>query len=85
FDYDILTQTHACIDNVETILKASGSSIEDVVDITVFLVNMERDFAGFNQVYAERLGHVRPTRTTLEVGALPTPIAVELKVMAHTS
>ena len=84
-DYDIVAQTNACLDNVEAILKASGSSIDDVVDITVFLVDMERDFAGFNQVYAERLGHIRPTRTTLEVGALPTPISVELKVMAHLS
>jgi len=84
-DYDIIAQTNACIDNVEAILKASGSSIDDVVDVTVFLVDMERDFAGFNQVYAERLGHIRPTRTTLEVGALPTPISVELKVMAHPS
>ena len=84
-DYDIIAQTNACIDNVEAILEASGASIDDVVDVTVFLVDMERDFAGFNQVYAERLGHIRPTRTTLEVGALPTPIAVELKVMAHTT
>ena len=84
-EYDIVAQTNACIDNVESILNASGSGITDVVDITVFLVDMERDFSGFNQVYAERFGHIRPTRTTLEVGALPTPIAVELKVMAHPS
>jgi 2-aminomuconate deaminase len=52
------------------------------VDVTVFLTDMRRDFATFNAVYAELLGPFGPTRTTVEVGALPTPIAVELKVIA---
>lgn len=81
-DYDIAKQTHACIQNIRTVLAAAGSSLEAVVDVTVFLVDMDRDFPGFNTVYAEHFGTIRPTRTTVAVRALPTPIAVELKVIA---
>ena len=81
-NYDIRAQTDACIDNVQHILESAGASLGDVVDITAFLVDMDRDFSGFNEVYGKRLGAIAPTRTTIEVGALPTPIAVELKVLA---
>jgi len=57
--------------------------LEDIVDVTTFLVDMERDFGGYNEVWAETLGKVGPTRTTLAIRALPTPIAVEMKVIAH--
>jgi 2-aminomuconate deaminase len=67
---------------VRTVLEDAGASWTDIVDVTVFLTDMKRDFETFNRVYAEYFADVRPTRTTIEVGALPTPIAVELKVIA---
>lgn len=82
-DYDVAAQTRATIDNVVRVLEASEASLQDVIDVTVFLVDMDRDFATFNQVYAEYFGEIRPTRTTVAVRALPTPIAVELKVTAR--
>jgi len=82
-DYDVAAQTHAVVDNLAAVLTAAGHGLSDIVDITVFLVDMDRDFAAFNAVYAERFGTIRPTRTTVAVRALPTPIAVELKVIAH--
>ncbi|MFK7930615.1 MAG: Rid family hydrolase [Myxococcota bacterium] len=82
-EYDVTAQTHAVFDNIEAVLKASGASIENVVDCTCFLVDMDRDFKAFNAAYKERIGHVGPTRTTLAIRALPTPIAVELKVVAR--
>ncbi len=81
-DYDMRAQTIACIENIKTILEDSGSSLEDVVDVTSFLINMERDFADYNSIYAQYFGEIKPTRTTLEINALPTPIAVEMKVIA---
>ena len=81
-DYDVAAQTHAVIENISTVLQAAGRSLHDVVDVTVFLVDMDRDFAAFNAAYAEHFGSIRPTRTTVAVRALPTPIAVELKVIA---
>ncbi|MCB1196735.1 MAG: RidA family protein [Deltaproteobacteria bacterium] len=80
--HDIAIQTQAVIDNVGMILEASGSSLQNVVDIQVFLTNMQRDFQGFNQVYNKTFQDIGPTRTTIEVGSLPTPIAVEFKVIA---
>lgn len=82
-DYDIAAQTEATIDNVRKILEASGSSLEQVVDITVFLIDMDRDFKGYNEVYAKHFASIGATRTTLAIRALPTPIAVELKVIAR--
>ncbi len=79
---DIVAQTQSVIRNVKTILEASGSSIDKVVDVQVFLTNMKRDFAAFNKVYAETFGDIGATRTTVEVLSLPTPIAVEFKVIA---
>ncbi len=80
--YDIETQCRSCFDNVRHVVEDSGARWEDVVDVTVFLTDMKRDFQTFNRVYAEYFGETRPCRTTVEVGALPTPIAVELKVIA---
>ena len=81
-DYDIEAQTRAVIENVRVILEAAGSSLDKVVDITVFLIDMDRDFAGYNKVYAEVFTPIQATRTTLAIQALPTPIAVEFKVVA---
>lgn len=81
--YDVAAQTHAVIANLRAVLEASGSRLDDVVDVTVFLVDMDRDFSAFNAVYAEHFANIGPTRTTVAIRALPTPIAVELKVIAH--
>lgn len=83
-DHDIVVQTRSVMRNIKAVLDAAGVAWEDIVDVSVFLTNMERDFAAFNKVYAEYFtGDNRPTRTTVEVRALPTPIAVELKVIAY--
>ena len=84
-DYDIKAQTEACIQNVKTILEASGASLNDVIDVTTFLVDMKRDFDGYNKVYAKHFEEIQATRTTLAIQALPTPIAVEMKVIAKAN
>ena len=81
-DHDIEVQTRSVIANVRTVLEGAGASLEQVIDILVFLTDMARDFQGFNRVYAETFAEIGPTRTTVEVGALPTRIAVEFKVIA---
>jgi 2-aminomuconate deaminase len=80
--YDIETQCHAVFQNVKFILEASGSSWDKLVDVTVFLTNMKKDFPLFNKIYAEYFKENQPCRTTVEVNALPTPIAIELKCIA---
>jgi reactive intermediate/imine deaminase len=83
--YDIETQCRAAFENVRLVLEDSGASWYDIVDVTVFLTNMKKDFQTFNRIYAEYFagpGKPHPSRTTIEVGALPTPIAIELKVIA---
>ena len=82
--HDIEIQTRACIENVKTILEEAGSSLEKVLDVTVYLTDMQGDFDRFNKVYAEYFGKIQPTRTTVGVDSLPTPIAVELKVIASS-
>lgn len=84
-DAGIEAQTRSCIENVKTILEDAGSALEDVIDVTVFLTDMERDFAAYNRVYGEYFGAVRPTRTTVGVVALPTAISIEMKVIAAVS
>ena len=80
--YDIEAQCRSVFANVRAILEDAGAAWEDIVDVTVFLTNMKDDFDTFNRLYAEHFTKDRPCRTTVEVGALPTPIAVELKVIA---
>jgi reactive intermediate/imine deaminase len=80
--YDVAVQTRTVIHNVKTILESAGSSLEKIVDVQVYLTNMKDDFAIFNRIYAEVFGKIQATRTTIEVGSLPTPIAVEFKVVA---
>ena len=82
--YDIEVQCHAVFQNVRFILEASGSRWEDLVDVTVFLTNMKDDFKTFNKIYKEYFPDpsTQPCRTTVEVNALPTPIAIELKCVA---
>lgn len=80
--YDAAAQTHAVIQNIARVLEAAGAGLDRVVDCTCFLIDMDRDFAAFNEVYGEYFATIQATRTTVEVRALPTPIAVELKVIA---
>ena len=80
--YDIETQCRSVFQNVRYILEDAGSSWDQVVDVTVFLTNMKDDFARYNEIYAEHFSDNRPCRTTVEISSLPTPIAIELKVIA---
>lgn len=80
--YDIEEQCRSVFSNVRYILEDAGSSWENIVDVTVFLTNMKADFAAYNRLYAEHFADNRPCRTTVEVASLPTPIAIELKVIA---
>lgn len=83
-NYDVEKQTESVINNVSMILKSMGKSLNDVIDVQVFLTNMKNDFKTFNKVYAKHFTEIGATRTTIEVGALPTPIAVEFKVIAKS-
>ncbi|HEX2067021.1 MAG TPA: Rid family hydrolase, partial [Candidatus Thermoplasmatota archaeon] len=83
--YDVKAQARQCIANIETILQEEGLGLEDVFDVSVFLIDMKNDFAPFNEVYNASFGRFRPARTTVQVEALPGPIAVELKVIAKAS
>ncbi len=80
--YDIEQQCHSVFENVRLILEAAGARWEDLVDVTVFLTNMKQDFPVFNRIYAQYFQTNQPCRTTVEVNALPTPIAIELKCIA---
>ncbi len=83
--HDIAAQCHAVFENVRLVLEDAGASWKDIVDVTVFLTDMVNDFPIFNRIYPDYFageGKPNPTRTTVEVGALPTPIAIELKIVA---
>lgn len=80
---DIKAQTKAVLDNINDILKEEGASLQDIVDVTTFLVNMN-DFGGYNQVYADHFDYDGPTRTTVAVHQLPHPhLLIEIKVVAY--
>jgi 2-aminomuconate deaminase len=86
--YDIEAQCRAVFENVRLVLEDAGTNWNAIVDVTVFLTNMKKDFPTYNKLYAQYFsgdGKPNPTRTTIEVGALPTPIAIELKVIATVS
>lgn len=80
--YDIEAQCHSVFKNVKAILEEAGSSWENMIDVTVFLTNMKDDFTAYNKLYAEYFKNANPCRTTVEINCLPTPIAIELKVIA---
>ncbi len=80
--YDIETQCRSVFKNVRYIVEDAGTSWNQIVDVTVFLTNMKDDFAVYNRIYAEYFADSQPCRTTVEVNKLPTPIAIELKVIA---
>jgi len=80
--YDIEVQCRSVFQNVKYILEDAGSTWEQIVDITVFLTNMKDDFVIYNRIYAEYFAENQPCRTTVEISSLPTPIAIELKVIS---
>lgn len=80
--YNIEAECHSCFANVKEVLQASGSSWEKIIDVTVFLTNMKKDFKKYNRIYGDYFKNVQACRTTVEVNSLPTPIAIELKVIA---
>ena len=80
--FNFEAQCRSVFDNVKVILEEAGSSWENLVDVTVFLVDMKRDFTTYNRIYAEYFQSNQPCRTTVEINSLPTPIAIELKRIA---
>ena len=81
-EYDIAAQCHSVFQNIRYILEDAGSSWENIIDVQVFLTNMKDDFKIYNKIYAEYFKDNQPCRTTIEITSLPTPIAIELKVIA---
>ena len=83
-DYDIEAQCHAVFANVNAVLDSAGADWHDLVDVTVYLTDIPRDFENFNRIYGEYFSvETGPCRTTVEVNRLPTPIAIELKCIAN--
>jgi 2-aminomuconate deaminase len=80
--YDIAAQCHSVFNNIKTIVEDAGSSWDKIIDVTVFLTNMKDDFKTYNKIYAEYFKDNQPCRTTVEILSLPTPIGIELKVIA---
>ncbi len=81
--YDMAQQCHSVFENVKIILEAAGAEWGNLVDVTVFLTNLKKDFDTFNRVYETYFGDIQPCRTTVEVSALPTQIGIELKCVAY--
>ena len=81
-NYDIELQCHSVFENIRFILEDAGSSWDNIVDVQVFLTNMKDDFKIYNKIYAEYFKDNQPCRTTIEIKSLPTPIAIELKIIA---
>lgn len=79
--YDIAAECHSVFANVKAVLEEAGAKWEDIVDVTVFLTNM-KDFPVYNAIYSDYFKDVQACRTTVEVLSLPTPISIELKVIA---
>ena len=80
--FDFAAQCHSVFNNVKLVLEASGAKWEDLVDVTVFLTDMQRDFDTYNKIYADYFKENQPCRTTVGIDSLPTPIAIELKCIA---
>jgi 2-aminomuconate deaminase len=80
--YDVAAQTEQVIKNIEAVLSSCNLTLANVVDVTAFLVDMDRDFEAYNKVYAKYFNNIQAARTTIAIRALPTPIAVEFKLIA---
>ena len=83
--YDIEKQCHSVFNNVKNILEDAGASWNDLIDVTVYLTNMKDDFKAYNKLWEQYFHDNPPCRTTVEINCLPTPIAIELKCIAHIS
>ncbi|MCU0328724.1 MAG: RidA family protein [Chitinophagales bacterium] len=81
--FDFEAQCQSVFDNVKTVLEESGAQLENLIDITVFLTDMKRDFHIYNKLYTDFFGAIRPCRTTVEVSSLPSAICIELKCIAY--
>lgn len=81
--FDFAAQCHSVFNNVRIVLESCGAKWEDLVDVTVFLTEMQRDFSTYNRIYAEYFESNQPCRTTVGIDSLPTPIAIELKCVAY--
>ena len=81
-NYDIAIQCHSVFNNIRYILEDAGSSWDNIIDVQVFLTNMKDDFMEYNKIYAKYFKDNQPCRTTIEIKSLPTPIAIELKIIA---
>jgi 2-aminomuconate deaminase len=81
-EFDFEAQCHSVFQNVRRVLEASGADWNSLVDVTVFLTDMQRDFHTYNRIYAEYFKDNQPCRTTVGIDSLPTPIAIELKCIA---
>ena len=81
-EFDFEAQCRSVFENVRTVIEASGAKWQNIIDVTVFLTDMKRDFHIYNKLYAEYFKENQPCRTTVEVKSLPTPIAIELKCIA---
>ena len=81
-EFDFEAQCHSVFQNVKTVLEASGATWDSLVDVTVFLTDMQRDFNTYNRIYAEYFKDIQPCRTTVGIDSLPTTIAIELKCIA---
>lgn len=81
--FDFAAQCHSVFQNIKIVLESAGAKWEDLVDVTVFLTDMQRDFQTYNEIYAEYFGDNQPCRTTVGIDSLPTPIAIELKCVAY--
>lgn len=82
-EFSFEAQCKSVFDNVRAVLEASGSNWDKLIDVTVFLTDMKRDFKVYNEIYAEYFKDNQPCRTTVEINSLPTPIAIELKCIAE--
>ena len=80
--HDIEAQCHSVFKNIRIILEESGSNWDNLVDVTVFLTDMRRDFDIYNRIYRDYFKDNQPCRTTVEVTSLPSTIAIELKCIA---
>ncbi len=80
---DIRVQTTAVIENIKDILTSMDASLDDLIELSCFLVNMN-DFGGFNEVYSGYFDFSGPTRTTVAVHQLPHPhLLIEIKAIAY--
>lgn len=79
---DVRDQVRRVMENLSAVLENAGSGFERVVKTTIFLADMA-DFAAVNEVYAEYFGNARPARSTVQAGALPKGVDVEIDVIAY--